>query len=194
MANDGKIIVSVHCDVIWQAAHVKFVRRRGRRYYEGNLDNVVCVAAVLRSVMPRVRDRKVKFYFTNAEETTMKGARKVMRREGKALYVVVDVTQAARSSDVNIEWMQHINRKALKKVLTRIPNLKVGFKTGHPDETAIYGTKYPTFSITLPLQGNMHGKSKVSFWKVKRFGLSLVEILRRIRMNYDRICEFQKSV
>jgi len=138
-----------------------------------------------------VRDRKVKFYFTNAEETTMKGARKVMRREGKALYIPVDVTQASRKSDVNVEWIQHVNRRELKKVLGRIPKLKVGFKTGHPDETAIYGMKYPTFSITIPIKGNMHGHSKVSFWKVKRFGLSLVEILRRIRMNYDKICEFK---
>lgn len=191
MANDGKIIVSVHCDVIWQAAHVKFVRRRRRRYYEGNLDNVVCVAAVLRSVMPRVRDRKVKFYFTNAEETTMRGARKVMRREGRALYIPIDVTQAARNSDLNVEWMQHVNKKELRRALGRIPNLKVGFKTGHVDETKVYGMKYPTFSLTLPIQGNIHGYSKVSFWKVKRFGLALVEILKKVRMNYDRICEFQ---
>ncbi|QLJ53251.1 MAG: hypothetical protein Sv326_1076 [Candidatus Fermentimicrarchaeum limneticum] len=192
MANDGKIIISVHCDVIWNAAHVKFVRKRRRRYYEGNLDNVVCVGAVLRSVMPRVRDRRVKFYFTNAEETNMLGAKKVMRREGRALYIPIDVTQASRNSDVNVEWMQHLNKKVLKKVLGRIPKLKVGFKTGHPDETRIYGTKYPTFSLTLPLKGRMHGKSRVSFWKVKRFGLSIVEILRRIRMNYDKICEFKE--
>jgi hypothetical protein len=193
MANDGKIILSIHCDVIWNAAHVRFIRRRRRRYYEGNLDNVVCVGAVLRSVMPRVRDRRVKFYFTNAEETNMLGAKKVMRREGRALYIPIDVTQASRKSDANVEWTHNVNKKVLRKVLGRIPNLKVGFKTGHPDETRIYGAKYPTFSLTLPLQGNMHGKSRVSFWKVKRFGLALVEILRRIRMNYDKICEFKVS-
>jgi len=192
MTNDGKIIVSVHCDVVWEAAAVRFIRRRRRRYYQGNLDNVVCVAAVLRSVMPRVRDSRIKFYFTNAEETNMKGAKKVMRREGRALYIPIDVTQASRKSDVNVEWMHNVNNRVLKKVLGRIPKLKVGFKTGHPDETRVYGMKYPTFSLTIPLEGNMHGKSRVSFWKVKRFGLALVEILKRIRMNYDKICEFKK--
>jgi|SRR5271157_2621467 len=191
MPNEGKIIVSVHCDVVWHAAHVKFIRRRGRRYYVGNLDNVICVGSVLRSVIPRVKDRRVKFYFTNGEETDMAGAKKVMRREGKALYIAIDVTQAAIKSDVNVEWPQNVNKRELRKVLGRIPKLKVGFKTGHMDETHVYGKKYPTFSLNVPIEGNMHGKSRVSFWKVKRFGLTLVEILRRIRMNYDRICEFK---
>jgi hypothetical protein len=193
MPNDGKIIVSVHCDVVWNAAHVKFFRRKGRRYYDGNLDNVICVGAVLRSVIPRVKDRKTKFYFTNGEETNMEGAKKVMRREGKALYIAIDVTQAAKKSDVNVEWPQNVNKKELRRVLGRIPKLKIGFKTGHPDETMIYGKKYPTFSLNIPLEGNMHGHSRVSFWKVKHFGLSLVEILHRIRMNYDKICEFRQD-
>jgi len=193
MSNDGKIIVSVHCDVIWKAARVKFFRNKRKRYFTGNLDNVICVGAILRSVIPRVRDRKTKFYFTNGEETNMEGAKKVMRREGKALYIAIDVTQAARKSDVNVEWPQNVNKKELRRVLGRIPKLKVGFKTGHPDETMIYGKKYPTFSLNIPLEGNMHGRSHVSFWKVKRFGLSVVEILRRIRMNYDKICEFKTT-
>jgi len=189
MPNDGKIIVSTHCDVIWKAARVKFFRKKGRRYFSGNLDNVVCVGAVLRSVIPRVKDKKIKFYFTNGEEIDMEGAKKVMRREGRALYIAIDVTQAAKKSDVNVEWPQNVNKRELRKVLGRIPNLKVGFKTGHPDETKVYGKRYPTFSLNLPIKGNIHGKSRVSFWKVKRFGLAIVEILRRVRKNYDKICE-----
>jgi hypothetical protein len=189
--NDGKIIVSVHCDVIWKAARVKLLRKNRRRYYYGNLDNVVCVAEVLRSVMPRVKDRRVKFYFTNSEETDMRGAKAVMHRQGRALYIPVDVTHACKNSDVNVEWTQHVNKKVLKKVLGHIPKLKVGFRTGHHDETKIYGMKYPTFSLNLPLEGEVHGKSKVSFWKARRFGRAVAEILRRVRRNYDKICEFE---
>ena len=187
--NDGKIVVSVHCDTVWDAASVKLLRRNKRRHYYGNLDNLVCVAEVLRSVMPRVRDRRVKFYFTGAEETTMSGARAVMKREGKALYIPIDLTAAARKSDVNVEWPHNVNRIKLKMVLARIPKLKVSFKTGHVDETAVYGKRYPTFSLNLPVDGHLHGRSQLSFWKARRFGRAVAEILGRVRKNYDAICE-----
>ncbi len=190
--NDGKIVVSAHCDLIWGAASVKLLRKKKRRYYCGNLDNVVCVAEVLRSVMPRVKDRRVRFYFTTGEETTMSGARTVMKREGGALYIPIDITNAARKSDVNVEWMRNVDKKALRKVLRRIPRLKVGFKTGHVDETHVYGARNPTFSLNLPVEGHMHGISYVSFWKARRFGRAVAEILRRIRKNYDHICAVKK--
>ena len=189
--NDGKIIVSVHCDVIWKAARIKLLRKERKRLYYGNLDNIVCVAEVLRSVMPRVKDRRTKFYFTNGEETTMAGAKAVMHREGKALYIPVDVTNASRNADVNVEWAQNVDKKALKKALA-VPKLKVGFRNGHHDETMIYGKKYPTFSLNIPLEGKVHAKSKVSFWKARRFGRAVAEILKRVRKNYDEICIFRK--
>ncbi len=191
--NQGKIIVTVHCDLVWKAAGVRLVWKRKRRYYNGNLDNVVCVAEVLRSVMPRTSDRRTKFYFTSEEETTMNGAKAVMKREGKALYIPIDVTHAAKKSDVNIEWMQNVDKRALKRALGRIPRTKIGYKTGHIDETAIYGKSNPTFSLNLPVEGNMHGKSQVSFWKARRFGRAVAEILRRIRRNYDSICMLEKK-
>jgi hypothetical protein len=186
--NDGKIIITTHCDVVWKAASVRLIRKKNRRHYYGNLDNLVCVAEVLRSVMPRVKDRRIKFYFTTEEETTMKGAKAVMKREGRALYIPIDVTTASRKSDINVEWLHNVDRKELKAALGRIPKLKVGFKTGHPDETMIYGKKYPAFSLNLPIEGHMHGKSRLSFWKARRFGRAVAEILRRIRLNYDKIC------
>jgi hypothetical protein len=191
--NDGKIIVTVHSDLVWKAASVRLVTRKRRRYYCGNLDNVVCVAEVLRSVMPRVKDRRTKFYFTSEEESTMEGAKAVMKREGSALYIPIDVTTASRRSDVNIEWLQHVDKRELKKALGKIPKLKVGFKTGHLDETMIFGKKYPTFSMNLPVDGRVHGKAQVSFWKARRFGRAVAEILRRIRKNYDSICVFEKK-
>lgn len=191
--NQGKIVVTVHCDTVWMAASVRLLRRRKRRYYSGNLDNIVCVAEVLRSVMPRVRDRRVKFYFTGEEETTMAGAKAVMKREGKALYIPIDLTTAARKSDVNVEWIHNVDRRALKKALWRIPRLKVGFKTGHIDETAVYRKAHPTFSLNLPIEGHMHGKSRVSFWKARRFGRAVAEILKMVRKNYDSICVFRKA-
>jgi hypothetical protein len=190
--NDGKIIVSVHCDVIWKAARIKLLRKERRRLYYGNLDNIVCVAEVLRSVMPRTRDRRVKFYFTNGEETTMCGAKGVMHREGRALYIPVDVTSASRKADVNVEWPYNVDQKALKKALN-IPKVKVAHKNGHCDETMIYGKKYPTFSLNLPIDGKVHGKATVSFWKARRFGRAVAEILRRVRKNYDKICVFRKK-
>ena len=192
MKNDGKIIVSVHCDVVWKAAKIKLLRKERKRLYYGNLDNIVCVAEVLRSVMPRVKDRRTKFYFTNGEETTMYGAKAVMHREGRALYIPIDVTTANKSADVNIEWVHNIDRRELKRALGYLPRLKVGFRNGHHDETLIYGKKYPSFSLNLPIDGKVHGKSKVSFWKVRRFGRAVAEILRRLRRNYDIICAFQK--
>lgn len=186
--NDGKIIVTVHTDTVWKAAGIKLLRKKRRRYYFGNLDNVVCVAEVLRSVMPRVKDRKAKFYFTTKEETTMDGARAVMRREGRALYIPIDVTHASVKSDVNIEWLYNVNKKALKAAVESIPKKKISFKTGHADETRVYGRKYPTFSLNLPLEGHIHGKARVSFWKARRFGRAVAEILRRVRRNYDAIC------
>ncbi len=191
--NDGKIIVTVHSDLVWKAAAVRLVWRKRRRYYYGNLDNVVCVAEVLRSVMPRVKDRRTKFYFTSEEESTMEGAKSVMKREGKALYIPIDVTTAARKADVNMEWLQHVDKRELKKALGKIPKLKIGFKTGHVDETMIFGKKYPTFSMNLPVDGRVHGRAKVSFWKARRFGRAAAEILRRIRKNYDSICVFEKK-
>ena len=192
--NQGKIVVTVHCDTVWKAAGVRLLRKRKRRYYSGNLDNIVCVAEVLRSVMPRVSDRKVRFYFTGEEETTMSGAKAVMKREGRALYIPIDLTTAAKKSDVNVEWIQNVDKKALKTALRRIPRLKVGFKTGHIDETAVYGKAHPTFSLNLPIEGNMHGKSRVSFWKARRFGRAVAEILKRIRKDYDAICIFKKAL
>jgi len=187
----GKIIITAHCDVIWKAARIKLLRHDRKRLYYGHLDNLVCVAEVLRSVMPRVKDRRVKFYFTNGEETTMYGAKAVMHREGRALYIPVDVTNASSKMDVNIEWIYNMNKKALKKSLA-LPKLKVGWRNGHHDETLIYGKKYPCFSINLPLEGPVHGKSRVSFWKARRFGRAVAEILRRVRRDYDEICQFQK--
>ncbi len=187
---DGKIIVSVHCDTVWNAASVKLVRRKKRRYYYGNLDNIVCVAEVLRSVMPRVHDRRIKFYFTNKEETTMEGAEWVMRREGRALYIVVDITVAARKSDMNIEWPYHVDRPTVKRVFGKIPRLKVSFKTSHADETMVYGKKFPSFSLNLPVDGHVHGRSQVSFWKARRFGRAVAEVLRRARRHYSEICIF----
>ncbi|MEM3399902.1 MAG: hypothetical protein QXP42_03640 [Candidatus Micrarchaeia archaeon] len=184
----GKIVISVHSDFVWKVARITFVRRRRRRYYYGNLDNVVCVAEVLRSVMPRVRDKRIKFYFTTAEEESMAGAKEVMRREGKALYIPIDVTQASKKADVNVEWPFNVNKKELKRILARIKGFKIGFKTGHKDETQIYGKKYPTFSLNLPIEGNIHGKSCVSFYKARRFGRAVAEILKRVRMNYEKIC------
>ena len=191
--NDGKIIVSVHSDVIWNAASVKIHRHRRRRYFYGNLDNVVCVAEVLRSVMLRVHDRHLKFNFTTGEETNMIGARKVMKREGRALYIPIDVTNASLKSDVNVEWPHNVNKKALKETLARIRKCKIGFKTGHLDETAVYGTKFPAFSLNLPVEGHMHGRSRVYFWKARRFGRAVAEILHRVRLNYDRICEWPRA-
>ncbi|NYZ76821.1 hypothetical protein H0O02_00735 [Candidatus Micrarchaeota archaeon] len=186
--NAGKIIVTVHSDIVWKAASVRLVRRRRRKLYSGNLDNVVCVAEVLRSVMPRVKDRHTKFYFTGGEETTMSGAKAVMKREGRALYIPIDVTNASRKSDINIEWPHNIDRKALKKMLGGIPRLKVGFKTGHEDETHVFGKKYPAFSLNLPVEGHMHGRSRIPFLKARRFGRAVAEILRGVRLNYDKIC------
>ena len=188
--NDGKIIVTVHCDIIWKAAKIKLLRKERKRLYYGNLDNLVCVAEVLRSVMPRVRDRRTKFYFTNGEETTMIGAKAVMHREGKALYIPVDVTGASRKADVNVEWPSNVDKRALKKAHA-IPKVKVTCKNGREDETLVYGKKYPTFSLNLPIEGKVHGKSKVSFWKARRFGRGVAEILRRMRKNYDSICRFK---
>jgi hypothetical protein len=190
---DGKIVITVHSDLVWKAAAVRLVRRKRRRYYHGNLDNVVCVAEVLRSVMPRVKDRRIKFYFTSGEESTMIGAKTVMQREGEALYIPIDVTTTARKADVNIEWPHHVDKKGLKRALGKIPKLKVGFKTGHVDETMIFGKKYPTFSMNLPVDGRVHGRAQVSFWKARRFGRAAAEILRRIRKNYDSICVFEKK-
>lgn len=191
--NGGKIIITVHCDLVWKAARVKLDRRKGRRHYYGNLDNVVCVAEVFRSVMPRVPDRRIKFYFTTAEETTMAGARAVMRREGRALYVPIDVTTASRNSDVNVEWTHNVDKKALKAALGRIPRLKIGYRNGHHDETMVFGQKYPTFSLNLPIRGHVHGQTKVSFWKARRFGRAVAEILHVVRRNYDKICVFRKK-
>jgi len=187
----GKIIITTHCDVIWKAARIKLLRKGRKRLYYGNLDNIVCVAEVLRSVMPRVKDRATKFYFTNGEETTMSGAKAVMHREGRALYIPIDVTSASRKADVNIEWPYNIDKKALQKALT-IPKLKIGYRTGHLDETMIYGKKYPAFSLNIPIEGTMHGKSRLSFWKARRFGRAVAEILGRVRKNYDAICKFEK--
>ncbi len=191
--NDGKIIVSVHCDVVWKAAKIKLLRKERKRLYYGNLDNIVCVAEVLRSVMPRIKDRRTKFYFTNGEETSMYGAKAVMHREGRALYIPVDVTNASKKADVNIEWVHNMDKRKLKKALGYLPKLKVGFRNGHHDETLIYGKKYPAFSLNLPIEGEVHGKSKVSFWKARRFGRAVAEILRRMRKNYDSVCQFKKT-
>ncbi len=191
--NDGKIIVSVHCDVVWKAAKIKLLRKERKRLYYGNLDNIICVAEVLRSVMPRVKDRRTKFYFTNGEETTMYGAKAVMHREGRALYIPVDVTTASKTADVNIEWIHNMDKRELKKALGYLPKLKVGFRNGHHDETLVYGKKYPSFSLNLPIEGEVHGKSKVSFWKARRFGRAVAEILRRMRKNYDSVCQFEKK-
>jgi len=186
--NSGKIIVTTHCDVVWKAAKIKLLRKERKRLYYGNLDNIVCVAEVLRSVMPRIKDRRTKFYFTNGEETTMIGAKAVMHREGKALYIPIDVTTSSKKCDVNIEWIHNLDKKELKRALGYLPKLKVGFRNGHHDETMIFGKKYPTFSLNLPIDGKVHGKSKVSFWKARRFGRAVAEILRRVRRNYDSIC------
>ncbi|MFH0817759.1 MAG: hypothetical protein V1909_03945 [Candidatus Micrarchaeota archaeon] len=190
---DGKIIITVHCDTVWNAASIKLLRRKKRRHYFGNLDNIICVAEVLRSVMPRVRDRRTKFYFTGAEETSMAGAKAVMKREGKALYIPIDLTTAARKADINVEWPYNVNKAELRRVLGKIPRLKVSFKTGHIDETAIYGKKYPTFSLNLPVDGHMHGRTQVSFWKARRFGRAVAEILNRVRKNYIGICTLKET-
>lgn len=188
--NHGKIIVSVHCDVVWKAAKIKLLRKERKRIYYGNLDNIVCVAEVLRSVMPRIRDRRTKFYFTNGEETTMYGAKAVMHREGRALYIPIDVTTASPRADINVEWPYNIDMKALKKALGYLPKMKVGYRSGHHDETMVYGKRYPSFSLNLPIEGKVHGKSKATFWKVRRFGRAVAEILRRVRRNYDAVCVF----
>jgi|GEM_PF-1681609 len=190
----GKIIITAHCDIIWKAACVRLERKRRRRTYVGNLDNLVCVAEVLRSVMPRLRDRHAKFYFTTGEETDMKGAKSVMRRHGKALYIPIDVTGASKSADVSIEWTYNVDRKALKECLNRVSKtkrIKIGYRNGHHDETEVYGQKYPTFSLNLPINGSVHGNARVSFWKVRRFGRAVAEILKAVRKNYDKICVFQ---
>jgi len=189
--NGGKIIVTAHCDIVWKAAGVKILRKKGRKEYLGNLDNMVCAAEVFRSVMPRVRDRKTRFYFTTAEETTMAGAKAVMKREGRALYIPIDVTTGAKTSDVNVEWLHNVDRGALKRALSRIRRLKISYRNGHHDETMVYGKKYPTFSLNLPIRGEVHGKARVSFYKARRFGRGVAEILRRVRMNYDAICDNQ---
>lgn len=186
--NNGKIVVTVHTDVVWKAAGIKLVRDIRSWHYIGNLDNVVCVAEVLRSVMPRVKDRNLKFYFTNKEETTMTGARSVMKREGKALYIAIDVTDKSISSDVNVEWMQNVNKEAVKKAIGRIKGKRIRFRTGEHDETLVYGKQHPTFSLNLPIKGHIHGISTVSFWKMRRFGRTVAEMLKRIRKNYDKIC------
>lgn len=191
--NGGKIIVTTHCDVVWKAAKIKLRRMERNKEYRGNLDNLVCVAIVLRSVMPRVKDRKTKFYFTTEEETTMAGAEAVMHREGRALYIPVDVTTASKKADVNVEWVHNIDRRTLKKVIGRIPKIKVGYRNGHHDETLVFGKKYPTFSLNLPIDGSVHGKSKVSFYKARRFGKAVAEILMRLRKNYDEVCGINKK-
>lgn len=186
--NGGKIIVTAHCDLVWKAAGIRLLRRKGKKEYIGNLDNTVCVAELFRSIMPRMRDSRMKFYFTTGEEKGMDGAKAVMKREGRALYIPIDVTNASKASDVNVEWMQNVDRKALKRALSRIPRLKIGYRNGHHDETLVYGKLYPTFSLNLPVTGYVHGRARVSFFKARRFGRAVAEILRRVRLNYDPIC------
>ena len=186
--NGGKIIVTAHCDFVWKAARVKLLRKHRRRFYFGNLDNLVCVAEVFRSVMPRVRDRRMRFYFTTGEETTMDGAKRVMKREGRALYIPIDVTNASKTKDVNVEWTHNVDRKALRRALEKIPKIRLGFRNGHHDETMVYGTKFPTFSLNLPIEGHVHGRASVSFWKARRFGRAVAAILKQVRRHYDEIC------
>jgi len=190
MKNEGKIIVTTHSDIIWKAARIGATKRKnGDKCIEGNLDNLVCVAEIIYDVIPRIHDTNIKFYFTSEEETTMKGAKEVLRREGKALYVVIDVTQSGNGSDVNVEWPYNINIAELKKALANL-DYRISFERGSRDETKVFGKKYPTFSLNLPIKGRIHGRGRVSSEKVKRFGEAVCEILKIARKKYGKICEF----
>jgi len=177
----NKIVVTAHCDVVWKAASIRVADGK----YSGNLDNLVALSAMV-SALPDL-DPRIVFYSTTDEEDGMGGAKHVMKTEGRAIYVAIDATDAAVDSDVSVEWMQNLNEKELRKALAQIKGARIGFGKSDFDETHVYGKKHPTFSICLPIRGEMHGESSVSVSKVKRFGRIVNKILNKVLENYDEI-------
>jgi len=179
-----KVVMSCHSDTVWDAAHISAYKRRRRIWYYGNLDNLVTVAAVF--VNLHKHPDNVKIYFTMHEETTMAGAKNLMKREGKALYIALDITGMSPRSDVTIEHIHRIDKKKLRELLRPLP-YKITFTDGEPDEAIVYGKKFPTFSLCLPVYGHIHGRTRTSRTKMLRYTRAVLDIAKIVSKNLHHI-------
>lgn len=179
-----KVVISCHCDIVWDAAYISAYKRRRRVWYYGNLDNMATVAALF--VNLHKHPKNVKTYFTSGEETGMTGAKNLMKREGKALYIALDVTGMSPRSDVTIEHIQRIDKMKLRELLSPLP-YKITFTDGEADEAMVYGKKYPAFSLCLPVYGHIHGRTRTSRTKMLRYTRAVLDIVKLVSRNLQHI-------
>lgn len=182
--NPTKVVISCHSDTVWDAAYISAYKRRRRIWYYGNLDNMVTVAALF--VNLHRHPPNVKTYFTMHEETGMAGAKALMKREGKALYIALDVTGMSPRSDVTIEHIHRIDKKKLRELLRPLP-YKITFTDGEADEAMVYGKKHPAFSLCLPVYGHTHGRTRTSRTKMLRYTRAVLDIVKIVSKNLKHL-------